>query len=128
MRRLVGGGEVGDVSAKLLHQCGRLNLHVNGRPCAFQSGSSRIRNSQHFANCRVLVLCTFGLSQPAPRFYLADQVQTVGEIELGQIIVRNQPFLRLKYNSEAAEFARKHADLRREIIASTESLVLMLDP
>ena len=127
----MGGGEVGDVSAKLLHQCGRLNLHVvrgNFEPCAFQSGSSRIRNSQHFANCRVLVLCTFGLSQPAPRSYLADQVQTVGEIELGQIIVRNQPFLRLKYNSEAAEFARKHADLRREIIASTESLVLMLDP
>jgi hypothetical protein len=84
-----------------------------------------IRNTQHFANGRVPLLCTFGLSEPAPRFYLADQVQTVGEIELAQIIVRNQPFLCLTYNSEAAEFARKHADLRRKIIASTESLVLM---
>ena len=129
----MGGGEVGDVSAKLLHRCGRLNLHRKwSRSFAktldlvhFSPEVRAIRNTQHFANGRVPLLCTFGLSEPAPRFYLADQVQTVGEIELAQIIVRNQPFLCLTYNSEAAEFARKHADLRRKIIASTESLVLM---
>ena len=51
-----------------------------------------IRKTQPFVNGRVpfLYIC---LSEPVPRFYVADQVQTVGEIELAQIIVRNQPFL-----------------------------------
>jgi hypothetical protein len=81
----VGGGEVGDVSAKLLHRCGRLNLHRKwSRSFAktldlvhFSPEVRAIRNTQHFANGRVPLLCTFGLSEPAPRFYLADQVQTV---------------------------------------------------
>ncbi len=73
MRRLAGGGEVGNVSANLLHRCGRLNLHrewprsVRGNfgPCAFQPGVRAIRNTQPFANGRVPLLSTF--VSPSPR-------------------------------------------------------------
>ena len=52
-----------------------------------------IRKTQVFANGRVPLLYSFGLSEPALRFYLADQVQSVGENELAQIIVRSRRFL-----------------------------------
>jgi 4-amino-4-deoxy-L-arabinose transferase-like glycosyltransferase len=84
-----------------------------------------LRDTEVFANGRVPLLYTFGPAEPALRFYLADQVQSIGEIELARLIARNQPFLCLTYNSEAAEFTRKHPDLRLEIIASTESLALI---
>jgi hypothetical protein len=78
-----------------------------------------------FANGRVSLLYSFGLSEPALRFYLADDVQPIGEFELVRLFSGNQPFLCLTFNSEAAKFASKHPSLRIEIIASTESLALI---
>jgi 4-amino-4-deoxy-L-arabinose transferase-like glycosyltransferase len=78
-----------------------------------------------FANGRVSLLYSFGLSEPALRFYLADQVQSIGESELERLFARGQPFLCLTFNSEAARFASKHPYVRLEIIASTESLALI---
>ncbi len=78
-----------------------------------------------FANGRVSLLYSFGLSEPALRFYLADDVQPLGEFELVRLFSGNQPFLCLTFNSEAAKFASKHPSLRIEIIASTESLALI---
>ena len=64
----------------------------NFGPCAFQPRSSR--HQKYSTLCQrpcslALYVC---LSEPAPRSCLADQVQTVGEMELAQIIVRNRPF------------------------------------
>jgi 4-amino-4-deoxy-L-arabinose transferase-like glycosyltransferase len=81
-----------------------------------------------FANGRVSLLYSFGLSEPALRFYLADQVQSIGESELEWLFARGQPFLCLTFNSEAAKFASKHPYVRLEIIASTESLALIGNP
>jgi 4-amino-4-deoxy-L-arabinose transferase-like glycosyltransferase len=78
-----------------------------------------------FANGRVSLLYSFGLSEPALRFYLADQVQSIGESELERLFAQGQPFLCLTFNSEAAKFASKHPYLQLEIIASTESLALI---
>jgi 4-amino-4-deoxy-L-arabinose transferase-like glycosyltransferase len=78
-----------------------------------------------FANGRVSLLYSFGLSEPALRFYLADQVQSVGESELERLFAHGQPFLCLTFNSEAAKFASKHPYLQLEIIASTQSLALI---
>jgi 4-amino-4-deoxy-L-arabinose transferase-like glycosyltransferase len=83
------------------------------------------RDREVFASGRVPLLYTFGVAEPALRFYLADQVQAIGEMELARLIARDEPFLCLTYNSEAAKFARKHPDLRFEIIGSTESLALI---
>ena len=41
-----------------------------------------LRNIQLFANGRVPLLYSYGLSEPALRFYLADDVQSIGEFEL----------------------------------------------
>jgi len=84
-----------------------------------------LADTEVFANGRVSLLYTFGLAEPALRFYLADHVQSIGEVELARLIAGNQPFLCLTFKSEAAEFARKHPDLQLEIIASTESLALI---
>jgi 4-amino-4-deoxy-L-arabinose transferase-like glycosyltransferase len=84
-----------------------------------------LADTEVFANGRVSVLYTFGLAEPALRFYLADHVQSIGEIDLARLIAGNQPFLCLTFKSEAAEFARKHPDLQLEMIASTESLALV---
>ena len=84
-----------------------------------------LRDKEVFASGRVPLLYTFGVAEPALRFYLADQVQAIGEMELARLIAREEPFLCLTYSSEAAKFARKHPDLRLEIIASTESLALI---
>jgi 4-amino-4-deoxy-L-arabinose transferase-like glycosyltransferase len=78
-----------------------------------------------FANGRVSLLYSFGLSEPALRFYLAHQVQSIGESELERLFAQGQPFLCLTFNSEASKFASKHPYLRLEIIASTESLALI---
>ena len=78
-----------------------------------------------FANGRVSLLYSFGLSEPALRFYLADQVQSIGESELERLFAQGQPFLCLTFNSEASKFASKHPYLQLEIIASTESLGLI---
>ena len=78
-----------------------------------------------FANGRVSLLYSFGLSEPALRFYLADQVQSIGESELERLFAQSQPFLCLTFNSEASKFASKHPYLQLEIIASTESLALI---
>jgi hypothetical protein len=78
-----------------------------------------------FANGPVSLLYSFGLSEPALRFYLADQVQSIGESELERLFAQGQPFLCLTFNSEAAKFASKHPYLQLEIIASTESLALI---
>jgi 4-amino-4-deoxy-L-arabinose transferase-like glycosyltransferase len=84
-----------------------------------------LRNTQLFANGRVSLLYSFGLSEPALRFYLADDVQSVGELELARLFSRKEPFLCVTFNSEAAKFARKHPDFPLRIIASTESLALI---
>lgn len=84
-----------------------------------------LRDTEVFANGRVPMLYTFGVSEPALRFYLADQVQSLGEVELARLIARHQPFLCLTFNSEAAKFASKHPYLQLEIIASTKSLALI---
>ena len=84
-----------------------------------------LKNTQPFANGRVPLLYSFGLSEPALRFYLADQVQSVGENELERLFAQGQPFLCLTFNSEAAKFANKHPYLELEIIASTQSLALI---
>jgi|GEM_PF-2362485 len=84
-----------------------------------------LRNTQLFANGRVSLLYSFGLSEPALRFYLADDVQSVGEFELARLFSRKEPFLCVTFNSEAAKFARKHPDFPLRIIASTESLALI---
>ena len=84
-----------------------------------------LRDKKVFASGRVPLLYTLGVAEPALRFYLAYQVQTIGEMELARLIARDEPFLCLTYNSEAAKFALKHPDLRLEIIASTESLALI---
>jgi 4-amino-4-deoxy-L-arabinose transferase-like glycosyltransferase len=78
-----------------------------------------------FANGRVSLLYSFGLSEPALRFYLADDVKPIGEFELVRLFSGNQPFLCVTFNSEAAKFASRHPSLRIEIIASTESLALI---
>jgi hypothetical protein len=78
-----------------------------------------------FAHGRVSLLYSFGLSEPALRFYLADDVQSIGEFELVRLFLRKQPFLCVTFNSEATKFARKHPDLQLRIIASTESLALI---
>lgn len=84
-----------------------------------------LTNTPVFANGRVSLLYSFGLSEPALRFYLADDVQSVGEFELARLFSRKDPFLCVTFNSEAAEFARKHPDFPLRIIASTESLALI---
>jgi hypothetical protein len=84
-----------------------------------------LRNTQLFTNGRVPLLYSYGLSEPALRFYLADDVQPIREFELVRLFSGNQPFLCLTFNSEAAKFASKHPSLRLEIIASTESLALI---
>src|SRR5688572_13991017 len=84
-----------------------------------------LRNTQLFENGRVSLLYSFGLSEPALRFYLADDVQPIGEVELVRLFSGNQPFLCLTFNSEAAKFASKHPSLRVEIIVATESLALI---
>jgi 4-amino-4-deoxy-L-arabinose transferase-like glycosyltransferase len=84
-----------------------------------------LRDKEFFASGRVPLLYTFGVAEPALRFYLADQVQAIGETELARLIARNEPFLCVTYNSEAAKFWSKHPDLGFEIIVSTESLALI---
>ena len=84
-----------------------------------------LRETEVFANGRIPLLYTFGVAEPALRFYLADRVQSIGEVELARLFTRNQPFLCLTFTSEVAEFARKHPDLRPEVITSTESLALI---
>jgi 4-amino-4-deoxy-L-arabinose transferase-like glycosyltransferase len=84
-----------------------------------------LRDKKVFASGRVPLLYTFGVAEPALRFYLADQIQAIGEMELARLIARDEPFLCLTYSSEAAKFARKQPDSRLEIVASTESLVLI---
>jgi hypothetical protein len=78
-----------------------------------------------FANGRVSLLYSFGLSEPALRFYLAEQLQSIGESELERLFAQDEPFLCLTFNSEVTKFASKHPYLRLEIIASTESLALI---
>lgn len=84
-----------------------------------------LRNTRLFANGRVPLLYSFGLSEPALRFYLADDVQPIDEFELVRLFSKKQPFLCLTFNSEAAKFASKHPALGFEIIVSTESLALI---
>ena len=84
-----------------------------------------LRDTEVFASGRVPLLYTFGVAEPALRFYLADQVQVIGETELVRLIARDEAFLCVTYNSEAVKFARKHPDLQLEIMASTESLALI---
>jgi 4-amino-4-deoxy-L-arabinose transferase-like glycosyltransferase len=84
-----------------------------------------LRNTRLFTNGRVPLLYSFGLSEPALHFYLANDVQTIGEFELVRLFSGKQPFLCLTFNSEAAKFASKHPALRFEILVSTESLALI---
>ena len=84
-----------------------------------------LRDTQLFANGRVPLLYSFGLSEPALRFYLAEGVQPISEFELVRLFSGKQPFLCLTFKSEAAKFASKHPTLGFETIVSTESLALI---
>ena len=81
-----------------------------------------------FANGRISLLYSFGLSEPALRFFLADQVESIGESELERLFAQGKPFLCLTFNSEAAKFASKHPYWQLEIIDSTKSLALIGHP
>ncbi|HSE86952.1 MAG TPA: glycosyltransferase family 39 protein [Candidatus Binatia bacterium] len=126
-------GARGRVAVLLLASLLALPGIVNGRGRFVESADildfspevRSLRDTEVFANGRVSVLYTFGLAEPALRFYLADHVQSIGELELARLFARDRPFLCLTFNSQVAEFARKHPDLQFEIIASTESLALI---
>ena len=66
------------------------------------------------------------LSASVPSFYLTDQVQTVGEIELAQIIVRNQPFLSRARPIEAEKRSLPGTDPTATLVVGTLRQLLEL--
>jgi hypothetical protein len=84
-----------------------------------------LRNVRPFVKAPIPVLYTIALSEPAPRFYLADQVRSINQVELERLLATNGPFLCLTFKSMATNFLDKHPDSRLEIVASTESLAVI---
>jgi hypothetical protein len=84
-----------------------------------------LRHTQLFMKGGVPVLYTLAVADPAPRFYLADRVHPIDEVELKRLLTQDRPFLCLTFNSIATDFIKKHPQFKVAIVASTESLALM---
>jgi hypothetical protein len=84
-----------------------------------------LRNVPPFAATRVPLLYTMDVSDPAARFYLADQVQSLDQAELERLLAEQRPFLCLAFKSTAMKFLQKHPHTKVDIVASTESLAVI---
>jgi 4-amino-4-deoxy-L-arabinose transferase-like glycosyltransferase len=84
-----------------------------------------LRNAQPFAKARVPALYTVSVSDPAPRFYLADHVQSINATELERLLAGYRPFLCLTIKATAIEFLNRYRRSGAEIVASTESLAVI---
>jgi 4-amino-4-deoxy-L-arabinose transferase-like glycosyltransferase len=84
-----------------------------------------LRSTQPFGNKRVSILYTIAVADPAPRFYLGDDVQSIDQAELERLLGANRPFLCLTFKAAAMDFVKKHPDPGLKIVASTESLAVI---
>jgi 4-amino-4-deoxy-L-arabinose transferase-like glycosyltransferase len=84
-----------------------------------------LRNVLPFEATRVPLLYTMDVSDPAPRFYLADQVELVDQAQLERLLDGDRPFLCLTFKSTASNFLRAHPKTKIDIVASTQSLAVM---
>jgi 4-amino-4-deoxy-L-arabinose transferase-like glycosyltransferase len=84
-----------------------------------------LRKVPRFAKTRIPVLYTMGVSDPALRFYLADQVESIDEVKLERLLAANRHFLCLTFKPTAMEFLSKPAYPSIQIVASTKSLAVI---
>jgi 4-amino-4-deoxy-L-arabinose transferase-like glycosyltransferase len=84
-----------------------------------------LRNVPRFAKTRIPVLYTIGVSDPAPRFYLADHVESIDEVKLERLLAANRHFLCLTFKPTAMEVLNKPPRSGMQILAATESLVVI---
>jgi 4-amino-4-deoxy-L-arabinose transferase-like glycosyltransferase len=83
-----------------------------------------LRNTSVFVN-RVPLLYTFDVADPAPRFYLADRVESIDQQGLERLIARREAFLCLTFKSQAGEFLMNHSKANLRIVASTDYLAVI---
>jgi hypothetical protein len=83
-----------------------------------------LRNTPVFVK-RVPLLYTFDVADPAPRFYLADHVETIDQQRLERLVAEREPFLCLTFKSQAREFLNNHTQANLKIIAATEFLAVI---
>jgi 4-amino-4-deoxy-L-arabinose transferase-like glycosyltransferase len=84
-----------------------------------------LRNQQPFGVKRVPRLYLLGVSEPAPLFYLADEVITIDQAALARLVERGEPFLCLTDKGDAAEFLNGPAKSKARIVAATQSLAVL---
>ncbi|MGE5853702.1 MAG: hypothetical protein ACM35E_11260, partial [Deltaproteobacteria bacterium] len=83
-----------------------------------------LRNTSVFVN-RVPLLYTFDIADPAPRFYLADRVETIDRQGLERLVSRREAFLCLTFKPQASEFLNDHPQANLTIVASTDYLAVI---
>jgi 4-amino-4-deoxy-L-arabinose transferase-like glycosyltransferase len=83
-----------------------------------------LRNTPLFAN-RVSLLYTFDVADPAPRFYLADHVESVDRQALERLLAKGEAFLCLTFKQQASEFLTDHRLANLKIVASTDFLAVL---
>jgi hypothetical protein len=83
-----------------------------------------LRHTSVFVN-RVPLLYTFDVADPAPRFYLADRVETIDRQALERLVSRREAFLCLTFKPQASEFLNDHPQANLTIVASTDYLAVI---
>jgi 4-amino-4-deoxy-L-arabinose transferase-like glycosyltransferase len=83
-----------------------------------------LRHTSVFVN-PVPLLYTFDVADPAPRFYLADRVETIDRQGLERLVSRREAFLCLTFKPQAAEFLNDHPQANLTIVASTDYLAVI---
>jgi 4-amino-4-deoxy-L-arabinose transferase-like glycosyltransferase len=84
-----------------------------------------LRNLPTFAKTRIPVLYTIGLSDPALRFYLADHVESIDDVKFERLLTANRHFMCLTFKPVVRELFNKPPHSSMQIIAATESLVVI---
>jgi hypothetical protein len=83
-----------------------------------------LRDTPLFVN-RVPLLYAFDVGDPAPRFYLADRVETIDQQGLERLVANRQTFLCLTFKAQADEFLNDHRDTNLKIVAATDHLAVI---
>lgn len=83
-----------------------------------------LRSTPIFAK-RVPLLYTFGVADPAPRFYLGDHVETIDRQGLERLLAKHEAFLCLTFKRQASEFLTNHPQENLKIVASTDFLAVI---
>lgn len=83
-----------------------------------------LRSMPPFTAGRVPLLYTMDVSDPAVRFYLAHEVETIDQAELEHLPAENQPFLCFTFKWSAVKFFQKHSHTKLGKAAFTSPLRL----